>query len=50
MSVQWIGAIGILSLFALLFFRIPVWAALIVVGLVGNTVINGWSPAFTTLV
>jgi C4-dicarboxylate transporter DctM subunit len=49
MSVQWIGAIGVLCLLALLFFRTPVWAALIVVGLAGNTVINGWSPAFATL-
>ena len=49
MSVQWIGAIGGLALFALLFCRIPIWAALIIVGLAGNTVINGWSAAFTTL-
>jgi tripartite ATP-independent transporter DctM subunit len=49
MSVQWIGAIGVLALFALLFWRIPVWAALIIVGLAGNTVINGWSAAFATL-
>jgi len=49
MSVQWLGAIGVLGLLALLFFRIPVWAALIVVGLAGNTVINGWSAAFATL-
>jgi C4-dicarboxylate transporter, DctM subunit len=49
MSVQWIGATGVLCLLALLFFRIPVWAALIVVGLAGNTTINGWSAAFATL-
>src|SRR5690242_20506771 len=49
MSVQWIGAVGVLGLLALLFFRTPVWAALIIVGLAGNSVINGWSPAFTTL-
>jgi len=49
MSVQWVGAFGILGLFALLFFRIPVWAALVIAGLVGNTVINGWPAAFATL-
>ena len=49
MSVQWIGAICILALFTLLFLRIPVWAALIIVGLVGNTMINGWLAAYTTL-
>ena len=49
MSVQSIGAIGVLVLLALLFLRIPVWAALIMVGLGGNTTINGWSAAFVTL-
>lgn len=49
MSAQWIGAIGVLVLFVLLFLRMPVWAALIVVGLGGNTVINSWSAAFATL-
>jgi C4-dicarboxylate transporter, DctM subunit len=49
MSVQWIGAIGVIALFALLFFRLPVWAALIIVGLTGNTAINGWPAAFATL-
>jgi C4-dicarboxylate transporter, DctM subunit len=49
MSVQWLGAIGVLGLLALLFFRTPVWAALIGVGLAGNTTINGWSAAFATL-
>ncbi|NOJ45964.1 TRAP transporter large permease [Bradyrhizobium archetypum] len=49
MSVQWIGALGVVALFVLLFFRVPVWAALVIVGLVGNASINGWSVAFTTL-
>jgi C4-dicarboxylate transporter, DctM subunit len=49
MSAQWIGAIGVLVLFALLFLRLPVWAALIVVGIGGNICINGWTPAFAIL-
>lgn len=49
MSVQVIGAVGVLGLFALLFFRIPVWAALTLVGLIGNTLVNGWPAAFATL-
>src|SRR5579885_29499 len=49
MSVQWIGAIGVLALFALLFLRLPVWAALIIFGLSGNSMIKGWSAAFVTL-
>jgi C4-dicarboxylate transporter, DctM subunit len=49
MSVQGLGAIGVVALFTLLFFRTPVWAALIIVGLIGNTAINGWPAAFATL-
>ena len=38
MSNQWIGACGVIALFALLFLRVPVWAALMLVGLVGIVV------------
>jgi tripartite ATP-independent transporter DctM subunit len=48
-SNQWIGACGVIALFALLFLRVPVWAALMLVGLVGNTLVGGWTSAFAIL-
>jgi C4-dicarboxylate transporter DctM subunit len=48
-SNQWIGACGVVALFALLFLRVPVWAALMLVGLVGNTLVGGWTSAFAIL-
>ncbi len=49
MSHQWIGACGVLALFALLFMRVPVWAALMLVGVVGNTIVGGWQSSFAIL-
>ena len=49
MSHQWIGACGVLALFVLLFLRVPVWAALMLVGVVGNTIVGGWSSSFAIL-
>lgn len=49
MSAQWIGACGVLALFALLFLRVPVWAALMLVGIVGNTLVGGWTSSFAIL-
>lgn len=49
MSNQWIGACGVIALFALLFLRVPVWASLMLVGLVGNTLVGGWTSAFAIL-
>ena len=49
MSNQWIGACGVLALFILLFLRLPVWAALMLVGVVGNTIVGGWSSSFAIL-
>lgn len=46
MSPPLIGTAGILFLFALLFFRIPVWVALAFVGFVGCGVVSGWQSAF----
>jgi tripartite ATP-independent transporter DctM subunit len=48
-SNQWIGACGVLALFVLLFLRVPVWAALMLVGVVGNTIVGGWSSSFAIL-
>src|SRR5439155_26201886 len=45
MSPPLIGAAGILFLFTLLFFRIPVWVALAFVGFVGFGVVSGWQGA-----
>jgi C4-dicarboxylate transporter DctM subunit len=42
-----IGAIGIGSLLLLLFVRVPVWAALALVGFCGNLVLSGLSSALT---
>ncbi len=49
MSHQWVGACGVLALFALLFLRVPVWAALMLVGVVGNTIVGGWQSSFAIL-
>src|SRR5665647_506648 len=46
MSGPIIGALGVLALFALLFLRIPVWAALTLVGFFGNAAVGGWPSAF----
>ena len=49
MNPAWTGLIGILILFLLLFLRMPVWAALSLVGFAGNIALSGWSSAFATL-
>ena len=49
MSAQWIGAFGVISLFVLLLLRVPVWATLVLVGLVGNTLVGGWASSFAIL-
>ena len=49
MSYQWIGACGVLALFVLLFLRVPVWAALMLVGVIGNTIVGGWNSSFAIL-
>ncbi|MET4204744.1 MULTISPECIES: TRAP transporter large permease [unclassified Bradyrhizobium] len=47
MSPGIIGAIGIASLLLLLFIRIPVWAALALVGFAGNFILSGLPSALT---
>lgn len=47
MSPPLIGAAGIGVLLVLLFFRVPVWAALTLVGFVGNIVLSGPQSALT---
>src|SRR5437868_181349 len=42
-----IGSVGIVSLLLLLFLRIPVWAALALVGFAGNVVLSGLPGALT---
>ncbi len=49
MSPALAGLAGIAALFALLLLRLPIWAALSLVGLVGNVALSGWSSAFATL-
>jgi tripartite ATP-independent transporter DctM subunit len=44
-----VGALGILSLLVLLFVRIPVWAALALVGFTGNYVLSGLPSALTLI-
>jgi C4-dicarboxylate transporter DctM subunit len=48
-SAPVIGALGTVSLFVLLFFRVPVWAALTIVGFGGNIALSGWDSAFALL-
>lgn len=49
MSPALIGLAGIGALFVLLLLRLPVWAALSLVGFCGNIALAGWSSAFATL-
>jgi len=42
-----VGALGILTLLVLLFVRIPVWAALALVGFAGNYILSGLRSALT---
>ena len=44
-----LGAIAVGVLFTLLFLRVPVWAALVLVGFVGNVALSGWDSAFALL-
>ena len=46
MSPPLIGALGVAALFVLLFLRVPVWAALALVGFLGNVAVSGWPAAF----
>jgi C4-dicarboxylate transporter DctM subunit len=46
MSASTIGALGVLALFTMLFFRVPVWIALTLVGFVGNSIMSGVTPTF----
>ena len=46
MAPSTIGAIGVLALFTMLFFRVPVWIALTLVGFVGNSIMSGVTPTF----
>jgi C4-dicarboxylate transporter DctM subunit len=48
-STPFIGLVGILALFALLLLRLPVWAALAMVGFIGNVVVSNWTSAIATL-
>ncbi|MBD8892192.1 TRAP transporter large permease [Roseibium litorale] len=45
MSASLIGLIVVLSLFGILFLRIPVWLALLLCGIAGNTIISRFSVA-----
>jgi tripartite ATP-independent transporter DctM subunit len=49
MSPSAIGVVGVLSLFILLFCRIPVWAALAAVGFLGNVSLSGFDSAVAVL-
>ena len=48
-SAPVIGAVGVAGLFVLLFVRVPVWAALVLVGFAGNFAVSGWDSAFALL-
>jgi len=49
MSPPVIGIIGVLALFGLLSLRLPVWAALALVGFVGNVALSNWASTLATL-
>ncbi len=46
MAASTIGAIGVFALFVMLFFRVPVWIALTLVGFIGNSIMSGVTPTF----
>jgi tripartite ATP-independent transporter DctM subunit len=46
MSPAAVGGLGVTALFALLLLRVPVWAALTLVGFFGNAAVSGWTSAF----
>jgi len=50
MSITLIGIIGLLGLFTLLAIRTPVAIAMIIVGVIGTWVLNGWQASMSTLV
>ncbi len=45
MSASVLGLLSILFLFSILFLRIPVWIALLICGIAGNTVLSGFGAA-----
>ena len=49
MSATFFGASGVVALFLLLFLRVPVWVALVLVGFFGNLVLSGPQSAFAIL-
>jgi C4-dicarboxylate transporter, DctM subunit len=49
MSPQLIGGLGVCGLFSLLIIRVPVWAALTLVGFLGNAALIGVRAALATL-
>lgn len=49
MSAPSIGLVGVIALFALLLLRLPVWAALALVGFLGNVSLSSWTSAVATL-
>jgi tripartite ATP-independent transporter DctM subunit len=46
MNSSFLGAIGVLALFVMLFLRVPVWIALALVGFIGNAILSGLRPTF----
>ena len=46
MTPSLIGGLGVAILFALLLLRVPVWIALVLVGFLGNVLVNGWAATF----
>jgi tripartite ATP-independent transporter DctM subunit len=44
-----IGALGVGGLLVLLFLRVPVWAGLAIVGVLGNAAVSDWSSAVAVL-
>jgi C4-dicarboxylate transporter, DctM subunit len=46
MTSSLVGVAGVFFLFILLFLRIPVWIALVLVGFFGNVIALGWPAAF----
>ena len=49
MSESAIGFVGLFALFALLFLRVPVAMAMLIVGFIGTVVMNGYSAALSAL-
>jgi C4-dicarboxylate transporter DctM subunit len=47
MSPEMIGLIGIIVIISIMFFGVPIWLSMVVVGIIGFTILVGWPQAMS---